>query len=161
VSLLDISELKKDTDVTGSVLKSITCLRTSHSLSMFHISLHRLLVLHLRLFLFHCSCLYLHLLLGILRQCHLETLRSHMHQHRYGSQLRISELYILIAKKFLPLNQFRSTSPVDGPPIQPSAPPFDLDAPIAFRKGKRYCTVHPISNFVSYDHLNAVSILVF
>ena len=104
---------------------------------------------------------YLHLLLGILRQCHLETLRSHMHQHRYGSQLRISELYILIAKKFLPLNQFRSTSPVDGPPIQPSAPPFDLDAPIAFRKGKRYCTVHPISNFVSYDHLNAVSILVF
>ena len=45
-------------------------------------------------------------------------------------------------------------SPVDGPPPLPSAPPSDLDILIAFRKDKRSCIDHPISNFISYDHLN-------
>ena len=44
-------------------------------------------------------------------------------------------------------------SPVDGP-HQPSTSPSDLDIPIALRKGNRSCTGHPISKFVSYDHLN-------
>ena len=30
----------------------------------------------------------------------------------------------------------------------------DLDVPIAVRKGVRTCTQHPISNFVSYNHLS-------
>lgn len=30
-----------------------------------------------------------------------------------------------------------------------------LDLPIALRKGKRVCTQHPISNFVSNDKLSA------
>jgi len=42
-----------------------------------------------------------------------------------------------------------STSPSSNP-----SPPSDLDMPIALRKGKRSCTSHPISNFVSYDHLS-------
>ena len=45
-------------------------------------------------------------------------------------------------------------SPVDGLPPPPSASPSDLNTPIAIRKGKRSYTDHPISNFVSYDHLN-------
>ena len=49
-------------------------------------------------------------------------------------------------------------SPVDGPP-PPSASPSDLDIPITLRKGKRSCTDHLISNFVSYDHLNPFSIV--
>ena len=37
----------------------------------------------------------------------------------------------------------------------------DLDVPIALRKGIRSCTQHPISNYVSYDHLSpAVCTLV-
>ena len=30
----------------------------------------------------------------------------------------------------------------------------ELDVPIALRKGVRTCTQHPMSNFVSYDHLS-------
>jgi hypothetical protein len=41
---------------------------------------------------------------------------------------------------------------------------LDLDLPIAIRKGKRTYTDHPISNFVSFDHLSpsfkAFSLLV-
>ena len=32
----------------------------------------------------------------------------------------------------------------------------DLDVPIALRKGIHSCTQHPISNYVSYDHLSPV-----
>jgi len=46
-----------------------------------------------------------------------------------------------------------NSSPVDDPP-SPSASPSDLDIPIFLQKGKRSCTDHPISNFVSCDHLN-------
>jgi len=42
----------------------------------------------------------------------------------------------------------------DGSSSQPSAFSSDLDIPIALRKGNRSCTGHPISKFVSYDHLN-------
>ena len=45
-------------------------------------------------------------------------------------------------------------SSVDGPLSSPSASPSDLDISIALRKGKRSCTDHPISNFISYNHLN-------
>jgi hypothetical protein len=43
-----------------------------------------------------------------------------------------------------------STS-ADSPPPQSTS---DLDLPIAIHKGKRTCTDHPISNFVSFDHLS-------
>jgi len=46
-----------------------------------------------------------------------------------------------------------ASSPVEGPPPQPSAPFYDLDVPIALRKGKRSYTDHLISHFVSYDRL--------
>ena len=45
-------------------------------------------------------------------------------------------------------------STVDGSPVQPSAPPTDLEILITLRKGKQSCTDHPISNFVSHNHLN-------
>ena len=38
------------------------------------------------------------------------------------------------------------------PPLPPSTLDFDLS--IAIRKGKRTCTDHPISNFVSFYHLS-------
>jgi hypothetical protein len=40
--------------------------------------------------------------------------------------------------------------------VDPPPPPStsDLDLPIAIRKGKHTCTDHPISNFVSFDHLS-------
>jgi len=41
-------------------------------------------------------------------------------------------------------------SQVDDPTPPPSASPSNLDVPIALRKGKRFCTDHPISNFISY-----------
>uniref|UniRef100_A0A2N9FUB4 Integrase catalytic domain-containing protein n=1 Tax=Fagus sylvatica TaxID=28930 RepID=A0A2N9FUB4_FAGSY len=55
---------------------------------------------------------------------------------------------------------------VESPPLPPSSastsadPPLpqstsDLDLPIALRKSKRTCTDHPISNFVSFDHLSS------
>ena len=34
-------------------------------------------------------------------------------------------------------------------------PPSDLHLPIALRCGKRHCTSHLISHFVSYDHLSS------
>jgi len=42
---------------------------------------------------------------------------------------------------------------VEGPPPQPSVPFYDFDVPVAFCKGKRSCTDHPISHFVLYDRL--------
>ena len=39
----------------------------------------------------------------------------------------------------------------DSPPPQSTS---DLDLPIAICKGKRTCTEHPISNYVSFDHLS-------
>uniref|UniRef100_A0A5B6ZV70 Integrase catalytic domain-containing protein n=1 Tax=Davidia involucrata TaxID=16924 RepID=A0A5B6ZV70_DAVIN len=50
----------------------------------------------------------------------------------------------------LPLPPSASTSA--DPPLPPSN--LDLDLPIAARKGTRTCTTHPISNFVSFDHLS-------
>ena len=46
-----------------------------------------------------------------------------------------------------------ASSPVEGPPPQPSVPSSDFDVPIGPRKGKRSCTDHLISHFVSYDIL--------
>ena len=42
---------------------------------------------------------------------------------------------------------------MEGPPLQLSVLFSDLDIPIALRKGKRSCTDHLISHFVSYDRL--------
>lgn len=39
------------------------------------------------------------------------------------------------------------------PPDQGNLPSSDLHLPIAHKKGVRTCAQHPISNFVSYDHL--------
>ena len=39
----------------------------------------------------------------------------------------------------------------DSPPPQSTS---DLSLPTAIRKGKRTCTEHPISNYVSFDHLS-------
>jgi len=49
-----------------------------------------------------------------------------------------------------------SPSPVDGSSPQQSTSLSDLNIPIALRKGKRSCTDHLISNFVSYDHVNPI-----
>jgi len=46
------------------------------------------------------------------------------------------------------------TSSVKEPHPQSSAPPSDLDVPIALCKGKRSCIVHLIFHFASYDRLN-------
>ena len=41
---------------------------------------------------------------------------------------------------------------MDSEPSDPLS--SDSNLPIALQKGKRTCTSHPISNFVSYDHLS-------
>ncbi len=42
-----------------------------------------------------------------------------------------------------------------SPPASSSTPPADdLEIPIALRKGKRSCTLHPISNVISYNSLS-------
>ena len=46
-------------------------------------------------------------------------------------------------------------SPGDGPPLQTSTSPSDLNISITPRKGNRSYTNHHISKFNSYDHLNA------
>jgi len=46
------------------------------------------------------------------------------------------------------------SSQLEGPSSQQSTPPSDLEVPIALRKGKKFCTVNPISQFVSYDRHN-------
>ena len=50
-----------------------------------------------------------------------------------------------------------SSSPIEGPHSQLSAPPSDLDVPIALRKGKSSFTDHLISHFVFFDRLNLFS----
>ena len=45
-------------------------------------------------------------------------------------------------------------SPVVGPSPPPSVSLSNLDILIVLRKSKRSYTDHPISNFVSHDHLN-------
>jgi len=57
----------------------------------------------------------------------------------------------VLSSESVPAN---SSSLVEGPSPQPSAPPSDLDVSIALRKGKRSCTDYPISHFIFYDHLN-------
>jgi len=47
-------------------------------------------------------------------------------------------------------------SPIDCPLPLSLASSSYLDILIALRKGKRSCTDHHISNFVSYDHLNPI-----
>ena len=51
-----------------------------------------------------------------------------------------------------------ATSP--SPVVVSPAPPNDIHLPIALHKGTRACTQHPISHFLSYDHLSP-SFLVF
>ena len=47
------------------------------------------------------------------------------------------------------------SKPNSGIHISPTNLNIDeLDVPIALRKGVRTCTQHPMSNFVSYDHLS-------
>jgi len=64
---LGILEHKKDIGAIIPPPGSIWCLLMSHSLSLFHISLYRLMSPYLRLFLLHCMCHYLHLLLLFFR----------------------------------------------------------------------------------------------
>jgi hypothetical protein len=73
----------------------------------------------------------------------------------------ISQVYVRCRHQSVPL-----VPPlVESPPLLPLSastsadPPLpqstsDLDLPIALRKSKRTCTDHPISNFVSFDHLS-------
>ena len=75
----------------------------SHFLSLFRICLHMFLSPYLRLFLLHCLCYCLHLLLLFLRQCWQQKLQIHLHQ----SQFRISDTSTPIAQRFLSPNQFR------------------------------------------------------
>jgi len=64
--------------------------------------------------------------------------------------------YVYTYRPKVPASEHVPANPslVDGPPPLPSAFPSNLDIPIALRKGKRSCTDHLISNFVSYDNLN-------
>ena len=43
-----------------------------------------------------------------------------------------------------------ASSPVEGPPPQPSVSSSDFDVPIALRKGKRSWSDHHISHFISF-----------
>uniref|UniRef100_A0A2N9GH48 Integrase catalytic domain-containing protein n=1 Tax=Fagus sylvatica TaxID=28930 RepID=A0A2N9GH48_FAGSY len=68
---------------------------------------------------------------------------------------------ILALRKGGQLQESILSNPVIPTPIPfaPQIPPLpqstsDLDLPIALRKSKRTCTNHPISNFVSFDHLS-------
>jgi hypothetical protein len=74
----------------------------------------------------------------------------------------ISQVYVRRRHQGVPL----VPPQVASPPLPPSSastsadPPLpqstsDLDLPIALRKSKRTCTDHPISNFVSFDHLSS------
>jgi hypothetical protein len=74
----------------------------------------------------------------------------------------ISQVYVRRRHQGVPL----VPPQVESPPLPPSSastsadPPLpqstsNLDLPIALRKSKRTCTDHPISNFVSFDHLSS------
>jgi len=99
VSLLGILELRKD--IGATILQyEVFCLQMSRSLSMFHTSLHRVLLLQQSLSFFHhpFHCLNRFIFLMSLRQCNRETLQSHLHQ-----SFEISNMSTLIGKRFLPL----------------------------------------------------------
>jgi len=51
----------------------------------------------------------------------------------------------------LPTDPSLSTAEMD------TSASFDLNLPIAHRKGKRPCILHPISNYISYDRLTPLS----
>ena len=125
----------------------------SHSLSLLHISLHRFLSPCLILFLLHCLCHCLHLLLLFFSPMPpAETtdppaskpVRDFRYVYTHRTKVPASEPVLA------------NPSPVDGPPSQQSTSPFDLDILIALRKGKWSCIDHPISNFVSYDTLTSL-----
>ena len=100
-----ILELKRDIGVITLPPGNILCLQMSRFLSLFHISPHRILLLPLKLFLFHCLCHFLHLLLLILHSYYWYILQSHLHQNQFG----ISDTSTLISKRFLSLNQLQLT----------------------------------------------------
>ena len=54
----------------------------------------------------------------------------------------------------LPTTEPSSTTAAD--PTIPNSTTFELDIPIALRKGKRSSTTHSIFNFISYDKLHPV-----
>ena len=101
---------------------------------------------YLRLFLFHCLCHCLHLLLLFFASVASRNYRSTC--IKASSDFR----YVYTHRLKFPASEPILTNPslVDGPP-PPSVSPSDLDIPIALRKSKRSCTDHPISNFVFYD----------
>ena len=53
--------------------------------------------------------------------------------------------------EYVPIDPLLPTTALD------SSASSDLDLPFAFRKGKQSFTMHPISNFVSYDRLSPLS----
>ena len=63
------------------------------------------------------------------------------------------------AADFIPLSD-PEPLPIDPPLLTVEPDIFgssDLDLPIALRKGKRYFTMDPISNFISCDRLTLLS----
>jgi len=118
-------------------------------LSLFYISLHSILLLSLKLFLFHYllpAPAFDDSLPGPLVDI------SKLHASKPVRDFRYVYTYHqkVPAAESAPVDSF----PVDGPPSQPSARPSHLDILITLRKGNRSCTNHPISKFASYDHLN-------
>jgi len=102
---LGILELRKDIGSIILSIGSILCLQMSHSLNLFHTSLHNVQLLHQSLSLFHClrCCLLLLLLLMSLRHY-----RRHTTEPHAPKSLRDFTQYTG-REKFLPMNQFRST----------------------------------------------------
>ena len=126
----------------------------SRFLSLFYISLRRILLLSLKLFLFHCLFMPFPApaFVDSSPVPHVNTSES------LASKLVRDFRYVYTHRQKVPASEPApaNPSPVDGRPPQPSASPFDLNIAIAFRKGKWSCTNYPISKFVSYDHLNPI-----
>jgi len=145
---LGILEHKKDIDVIIPLPGNICC-QLIRSLSLFHI-------------LSTCFCHYIWdgssftvcVVAYTCFYCFSASIASR-NSDSLASKLVWDFRYVYTHRPKVPASQPVPTnsSPVDGPP-QPSTFPSDLDISIALRKGKQSYTDHPISNFVSYDHLN-------
>jgi len=108
MSLLGILELKKNTGATVFTKRSILCLQLSHFLSLIHSSHHRVQLLHQSLSLYHHQFYCLHHFCSWYLLAYI-TGRHYIAPAQSLLEKKISNMFTLIGKKFLSLNQFRLT----------------------------------------------------
>jgi len=134
--LLGILELKKNIGATILPIGSTLCLWISCSLNPFRTSLHKVHLLHRSLSLFHVCSIATH---APARVPDVSSPVSPVDTTEVSAPKSLQDfryVYTHRPKFHVSESVLTDSSPVEGPPPQPSAPSSNLDVPIALRSAK-------------------------